>query len=231
MFYLHNNFFKEGGFVYVYQIENIRNRKKYIGVTKNFEQRKSQHINTAFNKNSIQYDNILYKEMREFQVSSFKFTVLCVTESEEIAFLLEDMFIREFDTIIDNGKGYNNNFGGKNGKHSDSTKNKLNTYNFQNDSLNISFNKTGKNALHRRKIINVTDNIVYETIKECAILEYGDKKYSKEICKVCNPNSNRFTYKSKIYRYIDDNGNIIEKNTSPIVNVGSNGVSIIEKKH
>jgi hypothetical protein len=66
---------------------------------------------------------------------------------------------------------------------------------------------------------NVTKNIDYATLKECAITEFDDEKYVKQISKVCSIDSNRFSYKGNIYRFIDENGNVIEKNTKPLPNI------------
>lgn len=49
---------------------------------------------------------------------------------------------------------------------------------------------------------------------------YLEKNYSKsdriKIVACANPKSNRFTHKGYSFRYIDSNGNIIEKETTPL---------------
>lgn len=54
-------------------------------------------------------------------------------------------------------------------------------------------------------------------MRECALAEYGDIKYVKQISRVCDPNSNRLNYKGKVYRKIE-NGVLIEKDTTYISN-------------
>lgn len=181
------------------------------------------------NKNSDLYDYILYKEMRQYGIENFKFTILCESDNQDIINELEDYFIRTYDTIIDNGHGYNNNYGGEHGLHSETTKEKLSKNNFKKGPENISYGKTKEKAFSGKRIKNLTLNIIYPTMRECALSEYGDIKYVKQISKVCNPNSNRFTYKGNAYAFIDEFGNITPKNTKPIKNVGQNGVKIIEK--
>lgn len=179
------------------------------------------------NTKSKQYNDLLYKEMREYGIENFRFSILCYSDELNIAYKLEDYFIKEFDTIIDNGKGYNNNYGGKHGLHSETTKNKLSKGFFKNGELNHSFGKRGKESYAGKRVINKTKNIEYDTMRECALKEYGDIKYVKQISKVCDPNSNRFTYKGNVYALIRDDGSIVEKNVDklPI----KHSVAIIEK--
>ena len=49
---------------------------------------------------------------------------------------------------------------------------------------------------------------------DCAIEEFGDKKFLKQISKVCDANSNRQTYKGNIYRVFDEKGSVVEKISS-----------------
>ena len=42
----------------------------------------------------------------------------------------------------------------------------------------------------------------------------NDIKYVKYISRICQPNTNRFSYKGNVYRLLDENGNIIEKNVN-----------------
>ena len=180
------------------------------------------------NKNSHLYNNLLYVEMRKYGIDNFRFSILCYTNNEDILYDLEDYFIRKYNTIVDSGKGYNYNYGGLNGLHSEETKNKLSRLNFQSGKDNISYGKIGKDSFSGKRVMNVSQNKIYNTLKECALEEYGDEKFTKQISKVCNPHTNYFTYKKNIYRLLDENNNIIEKNTQCIKNSGSKGVPVIE---
>src|SRR5699024_8990204 len=44
---------------------------------------------------------------------------------------------------------------------------------------------------------------------------FGDKKYLKCISNVCNPESNKFSYRKHIFRFIDNDGNVIKKSINP----------------
>lgn len=213
----------------VYEIENIRNRKKYIGRTKDFENRKRLHLVAMNNENGHMYNYPLYQEMREYGIDCFRFKILCWTDEMDILLDLEDYFIRKYDTIVDHGNGYNNNYGGENGLHSEATKEKLKKYNFKEKEKNHSYGKTGDKSFAGKRVINVTTGKVYSTLKECAIQEFGDEKYKKQISKCCHPTMNRFTYKGNTYRFIDDRGNIIEKEISAQPHQKKN-VPVIERK-
>ena len=95
----------------IYRITNLINRKSYIGQTQNYELRQKQHINTAYNEFSKQYNNNLYKDIRKYGLENFKFDILFTTDDSDIAYLLEDLLIKEFNTLVDQN-GYNNNYGG-----------------------------------------------------------------------------------------------------------------------
>jgi hypothetical protein len=60
--------------------------------------------------------------MREYGIDNFKFTIICETSNEEVLYKLEDFFTKEYDTIVDHGHDYNNNYGGLHGLHSEKTK-------------------------------------------------------------------------------------------------------------
>lgn len=163
--------------------------------------------------------------MRTYGLENFRFTILCSTDNEEILYDLEDYFIRKYDTIIDHGKGYNNNYGGLHGKHSETTKNKIVPIIKK---ASRSLGKKGAESFAGKKVINLTTGKKYSTLRECAIEEYGDIKAVKQISKVCNPTSNRFSYKGNKYRLLDENDQVIEKVSKKITNVGSYGVTIKE---
>ena len=60
----------------IYKIENLKNRKKYIGQSINIEKRWKHHINIAFNSKNKNYNNALYCAFRKYGVDSFKFTII-----------------------------------------------------------------------------------------------------------------------------------------------------------
>lgn len=197
-------------------IKNNVNNKVYIGVTSNYEERTRLHLECAYNKNHFLYNHPLYIEARQYGWDKFSFYILDdLIESEAEAYKAEEEAIIKYDSIIDHNKGYNLNYGGLHGKHSEHTKTLMSSK--QSGSLNPSFGKKGADAFASKGCINITDGISYGSMRECALAEYGDIKYVKQISRVCDPASNRLTYKGKIYRKIE-NGVLIEKDTTCIGN-------------
>lgn len=209
----------------VYIIRNLINNKCYIGQTKNYKKRIHDHQTVNNNPNSPLYNHPLYQDMRLYGIENFQFDILKECSTQEELYYYEELYINQYDTIIDHNKGYNLNYGGEHGKHSQLTKLRLPL--FQTGEDNISFNKTGAGAYASKKIINYTTGVIYDSLRECALQEYGDIKYVKSISSVCDPYSNKFTYNNNIYYLLDDNNNPILKQTKPIEMRGK--VSVREK--
>jgi len=93
---------------YIYKIENIRNQKKYIGLTNNIVRRRSRHFtDLKFGR----HDNkLLQKEYDIFGKDAFHFSILYEqdVDYEEIS-RQEKIFIKQFDSYHN---GYNQNEGG-----------------------------------------------------------------------------------------------------------------------
>lgn len=200
----------------IYIIKNTVNRKQYIGQTTNYQKRISEHLKTAFDCNHFLYNHPLYQDMREYDLSVFVFDVLCHVDTQEAADILEDAYIKKYNTIVDNGCGYNLNYGGKHGIHSVSTLQKMNNVLFPAGEQNISYGKTGVDSFAGKKVRNITTGITYNTMRECALAEYGDIKFVKAISKCCSLTYNCFSYKGNEYRYVDKNGNVIPKQVKPL---------------
>ena len=94
---------------FIYQIENIINGKKYIGMTRRtIEVRKAEHMKTFNNSMSKMYNFKLYQAMRKYGFSNFKFSIVekCPNDKLENR---EKYYIELYNTII---KGYNETLGG-----------------------------------------------------------------------------------------------------------------------
>lgn len=198
----------------IYKITNLINNKIYIGQTIEYDERVRHHKQTAFRKNSKERNRPLYKAIRKYGIENFKFEIIDNANSIEELNKKEIYYIKIYDSCVDSGKGYNLDKGGKNGRKSEETKRKIGEA--QVGKLNHAYGKRGGDCHNAKKIKNITTGKVYNSMLDCAIEEYGDKKYLKQISRVCNINSNRQSYKGNVYRLLDDNGNIIEKNTTPI---------------
>lgn len=193
----------------IYKITNIINGKLYIGQTLDYEERVRQHKQTPFRENSKEKDRPLYRAMRKYGVENFKFEIIDTAETIEELNEKEIYWIQYYDSCVDNNKGYNLDKGGKNGRKSEITKKKIGEA--QKGELNHAYGKRGGDCHNAKKVINLTLDKIYPSMLDCAVQEFGDKKYLKQISKVCDPNSNRISYKGNVYRTFDEDGNIIEK--------------------
>lgn len=98
--------------MYVYKIINTVNRKSYIGITKNVENRFAFH-RTRYNKETKKeyIDKPLYKAFRKYGIENFKFLVLYDGLSVEEAKRKEVELIKKFKTLT-HENGYNITKGG-----------------------------------------------------------------------------------------------------------------------
>lgn len=204
----------------IYKITNIINGKIYIGQTVEYEERVRHHKQIAFRDNSKEKHKPLYKAIRKYGVKNFKFEIIDSANSIEELNEKEIYYIKLYDSCIDNNKGYNLDKGGKNGRKSDETKRKIGEA--QLGELNHAYGKRGGKCHNAKRVKNITTGKIYDSMLDCAVEEYGDKKYLKQISKVCSVNSNRQTYKGNVYRLLDENDNIIEKNTKQVNDAFSN---------
>lgn len=107
----------------IYKIENLINRKIYIGQSRNIKQRWKEHRYRPFNKNSKQYDCPFYRAIRKYGLENFSFVVL-----EETS--IEDLDDKEKYWIKYYGSnnplfGYNCTIGGESATYTTLTKNQV----------------------------------------------------------------------------------------------------------
>ena len=94
---------------FIYQIRNIINDKKYIGMTKrSIEIRKSDHIKMCNDSNSRMYNFKLYKAMRKYGINNFEFSVIEECDNKKLE-EREKYYIEFYNTTIN---GYNEALGG-----------------------------------------------------------------------------------------------------------------------
>lgn len=195
--------------MYIYKITNNITNESYVGQTNNFKRRKENYISLYKSPNSKGANRPLYKAMRSYGLDNFSFEILEECD-KEISNLREEYYINLYDCLR---KGYNHEKIGKRKKMSEQTKDKIR--NSQLDKKNHMFNKKGKECKNSKKVINLITNKIYNSMRECALDEFGDIKYVKYISRICQPYSNRFFYKGNTYRLINENGNIIDKKIKP----------------
>lgn len=200
--------------MYIYKITNTINNKVYIGQTVNLSERFRSHRESAFRKHGRDYNKPLYKAFRKYGIENFTFEVIDSAENIDELNEKEIYWIDFYDCLIDSGKGYNLEKGGNNGLKSETTKNKMS--HSQRGEKNPSFGKKGGESFRAIGVINITTGKKYPSMIDCAIEEYGDKKYLKQISRVCDVNSNRQSYKGNVYRALDKNGDIVEKSMKTV---------------
>lgn len=91
----------------IYSITNLINQKKYIGQSRNIENRWKEHRN-SINK-SDKYHYPLYRAIRKYGIENFSFQIIEQCKLEELD-KREQYYIDKFNTIVPNG--YNQTLGG-----------------------------------------------------------------------------------------------------------------------
>lgn len=95
---------------FIYQIKNVINNKKYIGMTtRSVEIRKKDHLKSFDNRKSRMYNFKLYQAMRKYGFDNFEFSIIEECDNDKLE-EKEKYYIRLFNTI---SEGYNEALGGK----------------------------------------------------------------------------------------------------------------------
>ena len=98
--------------MYIYQILNLINNKKYIGLTKNPKERWQYHSTRAFQPNHKEYNKVLYQAIRKYGIDNFQFSILESDLTEEEAREREKYWIKKLNTNS-HQSGYNITPGGE----------------------------------------------------------------------------------------------------------------------
>jgi group I intron endonuclease len=101
----------------IYIATNLLDGKLYVGQTKDFDKRKKQHIYTQHKENYFQ------RSIKKYGVNNFHWQLIefPLDKLDE----MEQFYIREFDTMVDSGTGYNLVSGGNRPKYSIETRKKI----------------------------------------------------------------------------------------------------------
>lgn len=91
----------------IYSITNLINQKKYIGQSRNIENRWKEHRKSI--NSSDKYHYPLYRAIRKYGIENFSFQVIEQCKLEELD-KREQYYIDKFNTIVPNG--YNQTLGG-----------------------------------------------------------------------------------------------------------------------
>ena len=93
----------------IYKSTNLINFKSYIGFTKNFDKRISEHLKSA-NKSNLFFHNAI----RKYGAENFSWEIIYQSKDYfHTKNVMETYFILEYRTFIDSGNGYNMTMGGE----------------------------------------------------------------------------------------------------------------------
>lgn len=87
----------------IYCYTNLLNNKKYVGQTKNPNQRKAAHKSCSFNKESPDYNTPFHRAIRKYGVKNFFYEILAEEDNQDKVNELEKFFIQEFNCKVPNG--------------------------------------------------------------------------------------------------------------------------------
>ncbi len=107
---------------FLYKILNKVNQKVYIGQTNNFKNRWNSH-KTESRRNKPKM--IINHAMKKHGIENFEFEVIAQCQTIEDANELETLLIAQYDSFVDNGKGYNATITGNNSPMLESIKKKI----------------------------------------------------------------------------------------------------------
>lgn len=119
----------------IYMYTNKINGKRYVGQAVNFNKRHNSHITSSYNeKAKYDYNVPFHNAIRKYGIENFKINILAEDiPTQEKMNEYEIFFIKRYDTLCKNGKGYNiasggsngNNFAGKTEEEMNEIKNKI----------------------------------------------------------------------------------------------------------
>lgn len=182
--------FKDG-YGYIYQILNLKNNKKYIGSTINPYQRLKAHIRSAYIENSKIYNYPLQRAIRKYGIENFKFSILLSNILIDDLASQENQYIIKYNTLINNGWGYNQT---------------LET------ECALRDNNTKMGNCVSCALIDNNDNIieVFDSYHDAARKLFNNNNSATKICAVCNGKAK--TYKKMKFKKIERGGEFCPEN-------------------
>lgn len=102
----------------IYLITNLINEKKYVGQSVDISRRWWVHAN-GYEK------SLISSAIKKYGKNNFSFQILIELDNIDDMNLLEPFFIKHYNSLSENGQGYNIKVGGKNSPQSQSTKLKI----------------------------------------------------------------------------------------------------------
>lgn len=185
----------------IYEAINTINGKRYIGqTTRALLERKKEHIC------SVKYSSgctLFKRALVKYGEDSFNWKIIDYANNKKELDIKESFWIEFFNTT--NTKyGYNLKGGGNSPYMTEIVKRKIG--NAQIGNLNHMYGKHGSDNLNSKKVMFLDTEEVFNSVTELC------EKYSSfsisRVCSVCR--GERYFYKSHIFRYVDEHGNIID---------------------
>lgn len=183
----------------IYKATNLINNKIYIGQTVNtLSIRRSQHERSHEYGRKTAFSNAIKKYGKE----NFKWEIIYEADSIEKLNEKETFYIEYYKSLVTEN-GYNLKGGGGNDFLTKEVKEKIG--NAQIGKKNHMYGKTGVLNHSSKRVKNITSNMVFGSASEAA--RYDSTNFS-HVCAVCR--GERGSTKGNVYRYLDENDNIIE---------------------
>lgn len=176
----------------IYKITNKINNMVYIGSSINVERRWRQHKEASINENDHHYNYPLMKAFRKYGIDNFNFEIINTLST------LEEMIKEEYNQIIKENcifpNGYNQTDNTESPMFDPSIAKKMSTTKRQ---------KYGKTVCE----INELNEIIsqWNSLAEAGESTKIDRYKISAVC-----NGKRLTTGNRIFRFLDENNNIIE---------------------
>ena len=100
---------------YIYCYTNNLNGKKYIGQTNAIGRRRGEHKYAAFNPDAKDYNLLFHQKIRQYGLDNFTFEILEEIDTLDLNYVdeREQYWIKEKESFVKTGKGYNITLGGQ----------------------------------------------------------------------------------------------------------------------
>jgi group I intron endonuclease len=135
----------------IYKCVNNINGKVYIGFASNWQKRILRHKNCY--KNSKE-NKILYKSIRKYGWEKFQWEIIYQSKDYDYCLnVMEEHFIREYNSHYIDGNGYNMSYGGEGQKGNSS---RTNMPHSNHTKIKISIKNKGKHAWNRKKYLLIS---------------------------------------------------------------------------
>ncbi len=112
-----NSIIQEERIIYLYKVTNIINNKIYIGQTVDPDSRWRGHIRDAKNPK-----HPFHKAIHKYGSQNFNFEVIACCKGQDNANNAETLLVKQYDSFVNNDKGYNATHGGFNAPKTDAWK-------------------------------------------------------------------------------------------------------------